>query len=289
MLTVFVDTDCDVTPEIANQYGFKLISMPYIIGDKVYYPYKDESTFDFVSFYESLKNGVMPKTTALNSNEYIEYFEPEFSKGNDILYIHFSSALSGTFNAMNLAVNELKEKYPERKFYAIDTLAITILGLNIIRDIGKKYLEGKGAEELVEYAETIKQKYAVYFFATDLDFFKRSGRVSNFQAVMGNLIGLKPIIYINEHGIMTSISRARGMAQVVAKILGYIEELGDDIKNTHIIIGHTGAIDCVELVKKRLVERYGEGLDIEELYVNPVAGAHCGPNCLGVSFHSTKR
>ena len=79
------------------------------------------------------------------------------------------------------------------------------------------------------------------------------------------------------------------MAQVVAKILGYIEELGDDIKNTHIIIGHTGAIDCVELVKKRLVERYGEGLDIEELYVNPVAGAHCGPNCLGVSFHSTKR
>lgn len=289
MLTIFVDTDCDVTPEIAKSYGFKLISMPYIIGDKIYYPYKEKDTFDFKAFYQALQSGIMPKTTALNSNEYLDYFEPEFKKGNDVLYIHFSSAMSGTFNSMNIAVAELKEKYPERKFYTIDTLAITLLGLNLVRAIGEEYLKGKNVEELIEYAEKIKQHYTVYFFATDLNFFKRSGRVNNFQAAMGNLIGLKPIIYINDQGVMTSISKARGINQVANKLISYMEELGDDIKNTHIIIGHTDALDCVKLIENKIHEKFGSGLDIEKIYVNPIAGSHCGPNCLGVCFHSKRR
>ena len=182
MLVFFTDTDCDITPKIAEEYGFKLISMPYLINEKETKPYEDFEKFDSKTFYDSLRNGILPKTCAISPAKYIEYFEPHFKEGNDILYVHFSKAMSGTFNSMNIALEELQEKYPERKFYTIDTKAITALSYLIIKEIGKLYKEGKTIEELLSWAKENVDKYAIYFYADDLKFFKLSGRVSNFSA-----------------------------------------------------------------------------------------------------------
>ena len=171
MLVFFTDTDCDITPEIAKEYGFQLISMPYIINEVETKPYEDFDEFDAKSFYNSLRNGVLPKTCAISPRKYIEYFEPHFAQGNDILYVHFSKAMSGTFSSMNIALEELKEKYPERKFYSIDTKAITALSYLIIKEIGKLYKEGKSIEELLAWANENVDKYAIYFYADDLKFF----------------------------------------------------------------------------------------------------------------------
>ena len=153
MLVLFTDSDTDITPKECQEYGYQMISMPYIIGDETFYPYKDSDEFDFVSFYQMLEKGVMPKTSALSPGEYIEYFEPHFKNGDDILYVHFSSAMSGTFQAMNLALEELKEKYPERKFYEIDCKGITINAYYTVKAIGKMHKAGASLEEMLAYAE----------------------------------------------------------------------------------------------------------------------------------------
>ena len=290
MFQLFTDTDTDITPKIAEEYGFKLISMPYSESEgKDVYPYEDFKEFDYKTFYNTLRNGVLPKTYALSPTKYAEYFEPTLKEGKDILYVHFSAAMSGTFNAMNLAWQELQEKYPERKLYTIDTKGITILSYNIVKEIGDLAKGGASAKEIMAWAETELDKFAVYFYADDLKFFARSGRVSNFSATMGGILGIRPIIRINSEGVMGSVAKAKGRKGAQKTILEYVNNLQEDIKKHRVIIGHADALDLAIELERKLKERYGEDLNTEIVVVNPTAGSHCGPDTVGVCFHAKHR
>lgn len=288
MFVFFTDTDMDVNSKLAKERGFELISMPYTLNDKDVFPYVDFEEFDSKAFYDSLRAGAMPTTSAINTEIYIQYFEPHFAAGNDIFYVSFSAAMSMTFNNMDEAVAILKEKYPERKFYRLDTKGITILSLNIFYEVSEMLKLGKTPEEIIKWAETEVNKFAVYFFADDLKFFKRSGRVSGISAAMGNLIGIRPIIHINDEGKMLSIGKEKGRAKALARLVSYVEELGDNVKDHKVIIGHTDAYETAEEIRDMLIGKFGE-LDCEIVSVNPTAGSHCGPNCVGVSFHAKHR
>lgn len=289
MFTVFVDSDCDFTPEIVAEYGFKLISMPFSIDGKTYFPYEDEKTFEMKPFYEKLRSGVIPTTSGVSVEKYKNYFRPEFEKGNDVMYVHFSRAMSGTFDAMDEAVAELKKEFPERKFYPVDTKGITIISYNIAKEIGDMYKRGASPEEIIAWADKEVLCFSQYFFADDLKFFRRSGRVSGFSATMGTLLGIRPIIYMNAEGKMLSIGKERGRANAIARLLKYVEELGDDVTKHRIIIGHTDAPDMANELADKVKEKYGKDIDIEVITTNPTAGSHCGPNGVGISFHSKRR
>ena len=170
MYQLFTDTDTDVTPKIAEEYGYKLISMPYVLKGKDIYPYVDFEEFDQKVFYDTLRSGEIPKTFALSPEKYIEYFEPTLKEGKDILYVHFSEAMSGTFNAMHLAWQTLKEKYPDRNLYTVDTKGITICSYAIALEIGELAKKGASANEILDWAKTEVDKFAVYFYADDLKF-----------------------------------------------------------------------------------------------------------------------
>ncbi|MBQ7060831.1 MAG: DegV family EDD domain-containing protein, partial [Clostridia bacterium] len=210
MLKLFTDTDCDVTPEIAAEYGYSLISMPYSIDGVTTYPYVDFDEFDAHAFYDLLRAGALPNTSAISREKYVEAFEPVFAAGDDILYVHFSRAMTATFDAMDQAVAGLLEKYPGRRFYEIDTKGITIVSLNIVLEVGDMVKAGKTVEEILEWAKTEVDKFAIYFFADDLKFFKHSGRVTGLKATMGTMLGVRPIIYMNSEGKMDSIGTERG-------------------------------------------------------------------------------
>lgn len=289
MYVIFTDTDTDITLKKAQEYGYNLISMPYTANEKDVFPYVDFAEFDYESFYDMLKTGVMPTTSAISVEKYIGYFEPFFKEGKDILYVHFSAAMTMTFDNMKKAVEILTDKYPERKFYSIDTKGITIGSLNIVYEVGDMYKAGKTAEEIVKWAETEVDKFAVYFFAEDLKFFKRSGRVSGVSATMGNLLGIRPIIHMNSEGKMVNVGKEKGRAKALQRLVAYVEELGDDIKNHRIIVAHSGALSVCEELKKLIIEKFGDDLTIETVVVNPTAGSHCGPGCIGISFHAIHR
>ena len=197
--------------------------------------------------------------------------------------------MTATFDSMDALISELKEKYHERKFYAIDTKAITIGSNIIVKEIGDMYLKGESIENIMKWAEKEVDKFACYFYADDLKFFKASGRVSNLAAVFGSLIGIKPIIYIGADGKMTNIGKEHGRTKALKKLVDTMEEIGDDIKNHRIVIGHSDALDIALELGKMITEKFGERLNIEYVVVNPTAGSHCGPSGVGVAFHSMHR
>lgn len=289
MLRLFTDTDCDVTPEIAAKYGYSLISMPYSIDAKTVYPYEDFETFDSRAFYDTLRNGALPNTSALGEERYRAYFEPIFAAGDDILYVHFSAAMTGTFEGMHRVVNDLLKTYPERKFYTVDSKGITTIGLAVAEAVGELRLAGKSAEEIVNWASTEIDHFAMYFFADDLKFFRRSGRVGGLAATMGTLLGIRPIIYMSAEGKMESIGKEKGRIKAMERLVQYVEELGDEVTSHRVYVGHTDAPELAQEVAEMLQARFGGKLEIRLVPVNPTAGSHCGPNGVGICFHAKHR
>lgn len=290
MVKLFLDSDCDFTLEQAKKFGATLISMPYEVKGKEIKPYIDFESFDSHKYNDMLRKGIIPTTSALNPEDYIRYFEPEFASGNDIFYIHFSAQMSATFNSMRLALEELKKKYPARKFYELDTKGITIEGYHVAREAAKLLVEqGKTPEEVIEWGKTEVDKFACYFFADDLKFFGKSGRVSGIAAFMGGIIGIRPILTMNAEGKMTAVGKVKGRRNAVAKLADYVGELGEDLENHPIVIGHADAMYLVEEIETELKNRFGDKLKFEVVDINPTAGAHCGPDTLGISFYAKHR
>ncbi|MCR5456891.1 MAG: DegV family EDD domain-containing protein [Clostridiales bacterium] len=289
MLTLFCDSDMDMTPESCKEYGYKMICMPYAADGKTVNPYEDYEVFDAKAYYDTLRAGTIPTTSAISEMKYKEYFEPEFAAGNDILYVHFSAAMTMTFDNMHRAVDELKAAYPERNFYEIDTKGITILSNLIAKEIGRLFKEGKSLEYVLEWAKTEIDHYAVYFFADDLKFFKRSGRVGGLSAAMGTIIGIRPIINIGENGKMESVGKEVGRAKALKHLIDVVKEIGDCPQDYKIIIGHTDAIELAETLANMLKAELGDNIDYDIVVTNPTTGAHCGPDSAGIAFHSKHR
>ena len=263
--------------------------MPYSVDAKTVYPYVDFDEFEARKFYDMLRSGVLPTTSAISKERYIAYFEPEFAAGNDILYVHFSRAMTVTFNAMDEAVAELKAKYPTRQFHEIDTKGITTISYTIVREVGDLLKAGKTLEEVLDWAKTEVDKFAMYFFADDLKFFRRSGRVSGLAATMGTLIGIRPIIYMSQEGKMVSCGKEKGRLKAMERLVQQVADLGDDFKSHRFVIGHTDAPELAEEVGKMIRERFGDDFPIEYVVTNPTAGSHAGPNGVGVCFHAKHR
>ena len=288
MLKIYTDSDTDITPIEAAEYGYKLISMPYSVDAKTTYPYVDFETFDGHAFYDMLRGGVLPTTSAISKEQYINYFEEDFTAGNDILYVHFSRAMTNTFDVMDQAIAELKAQYPGVRFEEIDTKGITTISYAIVREVGDMVKAGKTLDEILEWAKTEVDKFAMYFFADDLKFFRRSGRVSGLAATMGTLIGVRPLIHMSQAGKMESIGTVKGRPNAIKALVEKVAELGDEIDKHRICIGHTDAPEIAQEVGRMIEDRFGKQ-NIVYVYVNPTAGSHCGPNGVGVCFHAKHR
>ena len=129
----------------------------------------------------------------------------------------------------------------------------------------------------------------MYFYADDLKFFRRSGRVSGLAAVMGGLVGIRPIISMDSDGVMKSVSKAKGKKATVNKLIEYVKELEENIKDHRVIVGHADALELAEELEARLMEEFGQDLNTEIVVVTPTAGSHCGPDTVGVCFHAKHR
>ena len=289
MLVLFADTDMDMTPEMAEEYGYHLISMPYSVNGEVIYPYESFDVFDSKAFYTMLRGGTIPTTSAISEERYLSYFEPHFKNGDDILYVHFSANMTNTFEFMESAVKKLQEKYPARKFYRIDTKGITIPSLMIALEVGKLIKNGKTPEEVLKWAETEVDKFACYFTVDDLRFFHRSGRVGGLSATMGTLIGIRPIITMNSEGKMVSCGKEKGHKKALKRLVQYVLDLGEDIEKHRIIIGNSDCGESARELADMVREATGKDLNILITNVNPTAGSHCGPDCTGICFHAVHR
>ncbi len=286
--TLFVDTSCDMTPKLCEEFDMKLISYPYTIEGKAIYPYVDFDEFDYKPFYQLMREGAKMTTFALSKEHYIEYFEPEFKRGKDIMYAHQSEAPTRTFQFMRQAVAELKEKYPNRKFYELDTKGFTASGMLICMEIGDMYKAGVSAEEIMAWAEREIDNFPIYTTAKDLSFFVRSGRIKRAEATFGNMVKMHPIVHGSTEGIMEALDKKVGKMNTYKKMLDYAIEDGIDIEKHRIVVGHSDMAKEAEWFATQLKKLFPNA-EILVAPINPAIGVHCGPDNVGFAFHGKKR
>ena len=281
---LFCDTDCELWYTETNEVGIDVIKMPYIL-DGVEYLYDLGESTDFKNFYQRMREGAIPTTSALNEYNYTEIFEPVFAAGEDIFYISFSSELSATFNFMNSAIEKLKEKYPDRKFTHFDTKGIsTDCGLHVY--YGAKFKnEGHTDEELLAYLEGLTKKVETFFAVDDLNHLKRGGRLSAVAATFGTILGLKPIITLTPEGKLKPIDKVKGYKKVISYFCEKFKEKTDaqTLEKYDVWVLHGDNESRALELKTRLLEVHPTA-NIRTLIVGPVIATHCGPNTLAVIF-----
>lgn len=286
MSVLICDSNCELWYTRAKELGLDYISMPYTIDGQEYYYDLGEKT-DFKDFYDRVRKGSVPITSALNPENYKEILEPYFAKGEDILYISFSHAMSGTFNQLNTALKELYEKYPKRKCTVFDTNSISLgAGIQVEQ---AAILKQKGAsdEDIINYLKDFTNKVAVYFVVDDLMHLKRGGRLSAAAAFAGTLLGLKPMLTFNAKGGLDVIAKISGKKKAIRTMADkVINELADTDKPVYLVDA-----DCpadADLLEQMIKEKRPEAKIVRQV-VGPVIGTHCGPGTMGVIFAAEKR
>lgn len=284
MYRLFCDSNCELWHTTVKELGLDVIRMPYVMdGEERFYDMGEHT--DFKAFFDHMRAGGTPKTSALNEYAYTEYFEPVLARGEDIYYITFSHQMSGTFNAMKSAIAALKEKYPEREIRYFDTKMISLGSGFAIYYAALQYKNGATMDALTAYLEEICAHTAVYFVVNDLTYLYRGGRVSGVSKVIGNLLGIKPILCFNDEGKIVNIDKAKGFKKALSMLLDYIKKKGTELEKYKICVMHADCEEAADAFAAQIRESFGD-LDIHVQPVGPVIGAHCGPGTLGLIFHA---
>ena len=207
---IITDATCDLPVKMAENLGVIVIPMEFTMNGKIYTHYPDAHEMDFHTFYERTKNGEMSVTSQINGITYEKYFEPVLKAGKDILYIAFSSGLSGTYQASVIAVNELQKRYPRRKLFSVDSKAASVgEGMLVYAAVQKKD-EGMDIDGLKTWVEQKRDHVCHWFTVDDLNHLKRGGRVSSVTAVVGTALGIKPVLHVDVEGNLIPVFNVRG-------------------------------------------------------------------------------
>jgi len=282
------DSDSDLPFSYVDQLDMTMVYMPYIIDGKEYFDDLGRAGKQ-KEYFDNMRAGATPVTSLLPQAVYEEYFEPVFQEGKDILFVSFSSQLSGTIRNIYAAREELLEKYPERKMIVVDTLSISAPQTILILKAHALYREGKPMEEVAAWLEENKLKAQAWFTVDDLVYLKRGGRISAVAAAVGSMLDLKPIITETKEGKLVSTEKVRGRKQALRVLVDKAVENIDDPTNADVIILHADAPEDAARVEGKLREKIPGLEKIDTYYVGPVIGAHCGPGTVAVCFFGKER
>ncbi len=283
---IFTDSGCDIKPEMLKEWGVLHTNLTFKFdGEDLVYTSED---MPIDQFYDKMRKGGVAKTAAVNPDTFAAAFKPVLDEGKDILYLGFSSGLSTTFNSGRIAALQLEEEYPDRKIIVVDTLAASAgQGLLVYLAVKKKN-EGATAEKTAEYIKGIVPKLCHWFTVDDLVYLKRGGRVSAAAAFFGNMLGIKPVLHVDDEGHLVPVLKVRGRKTSVTTLADKYGELAEDKENSVVFISNADCMNDVKLLESLLKERYGAKLEVIT-DVGSVIGAHSGPGTLALFFIGCNR
>ena len=282
MAAIFCDTDCELWYTHARELNLEVIRMPYIIDGEEKLCDLGEET-DSHEFYEKMRNGASASTAGLNQQIYYDTFEPFFKKGEDILYIAFSSKLSGTFEYLELALADLRKQYPSVKFRRFDTLNIC-MGAGLLVYMAGKYCRehGDDIDATYEYLERNVKKVGIYFVVDDMKYLARGGRISPAKAKIGNLMNIKPVLTV-EDGKLDVCAKQNGTKKAYKYMLDVFASTYENIDYAPVVIVDADCGDIADAFEEKVREIQPKAT-IWRQPIGPVIGAHAGPGTLGLIF-----
>ncbi len=285
--TIITDSSCDLSASLAAELGVKAVPLSVFVDGKQYYNYLDGSDIEPEVFYNQISEGALVTTSAINMEQVKAVMEGELFIGNDVLFLAFSSALSGTCNCICQAAKELAIRYPKRKIYVVDTLCASLGEGMLVYLASKEKQKGKSIDEVRDFAEEMKHNICHWFTVNDLGQLKRGGRISGVTALVGSMLQIKPVLHVSPEGKLESVEKAKGRNASIKAIFSKIEKSAIDPKNQIIFISHGDCIEDAEKLAKMVKEKYGSEVIIN--YVGPVIGAHSGKGTLAIFFIGTQR
>lgn len=286
---ISTDTSCDFPLEYVKQHQLPLVTLFYSI-DGVTGENGCPSSDVLKNFYDKMRAGSMTKTQQASIEDTEKVFREILQEGKDILHIAFSSGLSGTANAARLAAENMMEEFPERKIIVIDSLCAS-LGQGLLVDYALKLQQqGKTMEETAKWLEDHIQNICHLFTVEDLKYLQRGGRISKTTALVGTMIGIKPVLHVDPEGKLVSISKVRGRKQSIQALVNKMEENIGKYRGEKqpIFISHGDCIEDANYLAELVKERFG----YDEFLINdvgPTIGAHSGPGTLALFFMGKTR
>ena len=285
---ILTDSTTDISQKIADEIDVRVWPMQFELDGLTYRNFPDEREMKSDEFYNIMRAGKMPKTSQINVSDFCEYFSEYLSKGLDILYLSFSSGLSGTYNNSLIAIEELKPKYPGRKIISVDTLAASMGEGLLVYLAAMHKKEGMGMEELAKWVEDNRLHLVHWFTVDDLHHLKRGGRVSAATAIVGSALNIKPVLHVDDEGHLINVSKVRGRK---ASINAMVDKMVETYNNQYdtVMICQGGCLSDAEYLESEVKKRVKGVRKIIMGNIGPVIGAQAGPGVLALFFYGEKR
>ena len=285
---ILTDSSCNLPEETIDQLGLHIVSLSYVMEDVEKFSYVKGQKFDHKAFYDALKNKIMAKTSQVTPEQAREVCRPILEAGKDLLYVGFSSGLSGTYNAVRLALDEFKEEFADRKIYYADTLAASAGQMHLVLEACRMRDEGRTIEETHTWLEENKMKLCHFFTVDDLWHLQRGGRLSTGKALVGTLLSVKPILIINNEGKLVPVGKAKGRKKSLDHLLAKMEEKIDPTACNKVYIIHSDALNDAEYLSQQILSKH-KGFETHYVYLEPVIGTHTGPGVCSLVFMGKER
>ena len=285
---IVTDSSADLPADLVRELGVEVLPLSFTIQGKTYRNYPDGREMAPGAFYQLLRSGGMATTSAVNVADYTAALEPLLQEGKDVLLLVFSSGLSATYQSSVIAVEELREKYPDRKLFTVDTLCASLgQGLLVWHAVEQKR-KGASIEAVRDWVEENKLHLCHWFTVDDLHFLKRGGRISAATAVVGSMLSIKPVLHVDDEGHLINVAKARGRNASLTALVDHMEQPAIDPAGQTIFISHGDCLADAQKVADEVRRRMGVK-DIVINHVGPVIGAHSGPGTVALFFLGTKR
>lgn len=283
---ILTDSNSDMVPGYAKDHDVVEVDLTYTMDDQTYFC--NDPALSREAFYAKMREGKMPITAQVNIDVAKASLAPLLENGEDVICLIFSSALSGTYNSIRLAAEELGEQYPARKIIVIDTLAASA-GQGLLVRYAVDYKNcGFSIEENAEKIQADIPHLAHLFTVNDLFHLHRGGRVSKASAVLGSMLSIKPVLHVDDHGKLVAIGKVRGRKASLLALVDEMEKRIDRECCSQFLISHGDCLADAQFVAEEVQKRFG----IEEhaiSFVGPTIGAHSGPGTVALFFYAKHR
>ena len=283
---IFTDATSDLPAKFAEQLNVTVLPMGFTMENKEYFYIPGRSDMPIETFFEKMRAGVEVNTAQVNAFAFLEAFEPVLQSGRDILYIGFSSKLSGTVQSAFSAAEELKVKYPERKIFVIDSCSASLgEGLLVYYAARKSELP---IEELAKWVEENKLRFVHWFTVDDLVYLKRGGRISGATAAIATILNIKPVMHVDNEGYLVAVEKVQGRKKSLRALFERMEKTVDTVATDTVFIGHCASAEDAEYVAALVREKY-PAMTVHVDDIGTSVGAHSGPGTIALFFVGNER
>ncbi len=285
MFQIITDSCCDLTARQCREHSISVVRLTVTYDETTIFP---DGQMEPEDFYAGIRRGKLPQTAAVNPEQWESLMRPALEQGQDVLAITMPAGISGTYQSACIAAEELRERFPAGNIFVVDSTAASLAQGMLVLEAARLRDEGATAEATAQWLEAQKKSFCVWLAAEDLMHLKRGGRLGAAAALVGTMLQIKPLIYLNEEGRLAQGQKVRGRKAAIHALCDRVKTTGLPGENATVAVGHA-ACEADALALARLLKTECGVQEVTIGTIGNVIGAHVGPGALIVCYRAVRR